>query len=368
MILIFRYKAFIFFSIILLSGNTVFSQKDKLSDIKMSAKYHYGFLLPEYDFFNYLVNDHINALEINIQKEFDGKHLWHKLYKYPSLGFSFIYSELGNNTVFGKAFAFYPYIQFNLIKRKLFDLKYQLGIGICYVTKHFDPIDNYHNIAVGSNFNIWFNTELTFNYHISSAVSLQAGTAFYHLSNANLAEPNIGLNFWTFFSGIQANINQIEKSYDYEIPEFTGKNNYSVIFAGATKHTRRFSKELYFAASLSFEYKRVLGHKFSLGAGGDLFYDGSVPDEMRRNNEPEIKNIYMMKTGIHVSQELIIGRLSLIIQEGLYFLLKDELNKNLMYNRGIIRYKFSDHFFANLAMKSNVVVLDVMELGIGYYW
>ncbi len=351
-----------------ISENQVFSQTGKFSDITMSVKYHYGFLIPEYSFFTYLINDHINAFEYNIQKETSGKYLWHKLYKYPSIGFSFIYTELGNNTIFGKAYAVHPYIQFNIFNRKRFDLRYQLGIGICYATEHFDLTENYHNIAIGSHLNIWFNTELSASYQITPIFSVTAGTAFHHLSNANLAEPNIGLNNLTFLSGIEVNIFQNKKILNVDIPEFNRKNEYSVIIAGATKHTRRFAEELYFAASISFEFKRLLGHKFSIGGGSDLFYDSSVPDEMRRNNEPEIKNIYMLKTGIHVSQELVIGRLSLIIQEGIYILLKDELYQHTMYNRGIIRYKFSDRFFANLAMKSNIVVLDVMEIGLGYYW
>ena len=365
---LFRNNIFLCVLFIFLIDNTGFSQTEKFSDIRLSAKYHYGYLLPEYSFFTYLINDHIDAFEFNIQKKTSGKDLWHKLYKYPSIGFSFIYTELGNNTIFGKAYAVHPYIQFNIFNRKRFDLRYQLGIGMCYATEHFDLIENYHNIAIGSHLNIWFNTELSASYRITPIVSMTAGTAFYHLSNANLAEPNIGLNNLTFFCGIEANFNQNMKVFDDEIPEFNRKNEYSVIIAGATKHTRRFADELYFAASISFEYKRLLGHKFSIGGGSDLFYDSSVPDEMLRNNEPDIKNIYMLKTGLHVSQELIFGRLSLIIQEGIYILLKDELYKNTMYNRGIIRYKFSDHFFANLAMKSNVVVLDVMEIGLGYYW
>ncbi len=56
------------------------------------------------------------------------------------------------------------------------------------------------------------------------------------------------------------------------------------------------------------------------------------------------------------------------IQEGFYLFLTDKLYQHKMYNRGIIRYKITDRLFINLAMKSNVVVLDVMEAGIGYYW
>lgn len=355
-------------SFIFIFGNTVHSQTNNFSDIKMSAKYHYGLLLSEYPFFYYLVNDNIEAFEYNIQKEASGKKLWHKVHKYPSLGISLFYSGLGNDSIFGKAFTINPYIQFKLSERKKFELKYRLGVGLCYVTHHFDFQENYHNIAVSSPFNIWFNAELSAYYHINPIISFTTGIAFSHISNANMSQPNFGLNNLTLFSGIQANINHTEKIYDYEIPKFKCKNEYSVITAGGIKHTRRFSEQFYFAGSVSFDYKRVLGHKFSLGAGSDLFCDTSIPDEMRREGKTDIKDIYKLKTGLHASQELIMGRLSLIIHEGIYLLLKDELNNNVMYNRGILRYKFSDHFFVNLGVKSKIVVLDVIEIGIGYYW
>ncbi|MCD4794309.1 MAG: acyloxyacyl hydrolase [Bacteroidales bacterium] len=353
---------------ILISVNTAYSQNDKFSDIKMSAKYHYGLLLSEYPFFYYLVNDNIEAFEYNIQKEVSGKKLWHKVHKFPSIGISLFYSGLGNDSIFGKTFTINPYIQFKISKRKKFELKYQLGVGMCYVTHHFDFQENYHNIAVSSPFNIWFNAELSAYYHINPIISFTGGMAFSHISNANLSQPNFGLNNLTFFSGIQVNINQKEKNYNFEIPEFKRKNEYSVIIAGGTKHTRRFSKQLYFAGSVSSEYRRVLGHKFSLGAGSDFFYDASVPDELRREGKTDIKDIYKLKTGLHASQELIIGRFSIMIQEGIYLFLKDELDSKLIYNRGIIRYKFSDHFFVNIAAKSKIVVLDVIEIGVGYYW
>ena len=50
-----------FISFIFIFENTGHSQTNIFSDIKMSTKYHFGYFLPEYPFFNYLVNDNINA-------------------------------------------------------------------------------------------------------------------------------------------------------------------------------------------------------------------------------------------------------------------------------------------------------------------
>lgn len=358
------FLTFIFLSFLQYS----FSQKMRYSNLHLNADYHYGFLLPEYNLFNYLTNDAIRGVEINLTKDLKGDKLWERVYHYPSVGLSFYYGSLGNDSVFGRLSTVYPYIYFPLIQKNHFQLSYKLGVGPSYVTKKFDLETNYYNIAIASHFNIWFRSALDFKYQISNVFSVSTGTAFGHFSNANLAEPNLGLNFWTFYAGADVNISkQTEKNKDI-IPGFKKKNEFAFIVACGGKHTRRFAPKSYFAGSLSGEYRRILAYKGALGLGADVFYDASIPDEMKLAGISDVKNIYKVKTGFHTSQELIVGKLSLIIQEGFYVGFTDHLNHHKMYNRGIIRYKFSDHLFVNMAMKTNLWILDVAELGVGYYF
>lgn len=342
--------------------------KFKIEDIHLRANYQRGVLLFEYDFFNYLVNDNINAFEININKEFQGNREWQRLYKYPSVGLSFFYTSLGNDSIYGKAFALNPNINFNLLTKHKLSIKYTVGVGLTYATKHFNLETNYANIAIASHLNIWFNTELFATYKIYKDVSLMAGTAFSHLSNANLAEPNIGINTWTFLVGTDIQVGGKKKKNTSPISELKHKKYYTFIVAGGIKHTRRFAKSSYFSGSTEFEYNRILSHKFALGIGADLFQDNSITDEMRRAEIKDIKTWYKYKSGIHISQEIIFGDVSFILHEGMYIGFKDKLNNQKFYNRGVLRYKFSDHFFVSSAMKTNVFVLDVMEVGLGYYW
>ena len=205
-------------------------------------------------------------------------------------------------------------------------------------------------------------------YKASEKFNFLAGTAFGHFSNGNMAEPNLGLNFWTFYSGLDYYITKQTENIVKEVPDFKSGNEFAFIVAGGAKHTRRFAEKVYFAGSFSGEYRRILGYKGALGTGADFFYDASIPDEMQRAEITEIKDIYKIKTGIHFSQELIVGNLSLIVQEGFYVGFTDKLNNQLMYNRGIVRYRIFDKIFVNLAMKTNLWVLDVAELGLGYYF
>ena len=338
------------------------------NDIHLKTDYQQGILLFEYDFFNYIVNDNIAAFELSINKEFTGNKEWQRLYNYPSIGISFFKTNLGNDSIYGNAYALNPYINFNLFSKPKFNLQFQIGVGLTYATKHFDLETNYANIAIASHINIWFNSEFYASYKIYKNISLITGTSFSHLSNANLAEPNIGINTWTFFIGTDIQIGKKTTRNTVPIPPLKNKNYFNALIAGGIKHTRRFAKDAYFSGSVEFDYNRILTHKIAFGIGADLFQDNSIIDEMIRDEIEVIKNSYKYKSGIHISQEIIFGKVSFILHEGFYIGYTDKLNNNNFYNRGIFKYKFSDHFFISTAMKTNIFVLDVMEIGIGYYW
>ncbi len=344
------------------------AQKTAFNDLYLGADYHYGFLLPEYPFFNYLTNDAVKGFDIKFVKDLKGSKLWERTYNYPSVGLSFYHGSLGNDTVFGKVSSVFPFIKFPLLEKNKILISSGIGVGAAYANEKFDLQQNYYNIAIASHFNIWFQAILEFKYRMNKNISFSAGTAFGHFSNANLAEPNLGLNFWTFYTGTAVCISKQSKRNEGAVSPFKKKNEFALIVAGGGKHTRRFADQFYFAGSVSIEYRRILGYKFATGSGADFFYDASIPDEMKRAGISDVKEIYKIKSGMHFSQELIIGKLSVIIQEGIYLGFKDHLSKHIMYNRGIVRYKLTDHIFVNLAMKTNLQVLDVAELGLGYYF
>ena len=124
----------------------------------------------------------------------------------------------------------------------------------------------------------------------------------------------------------------------------------------------------YFTSSGTIEYKWNPFRAIHFGVGADIFYDNSTEAEMLTLEMKNYRSLYDFRTGIHLSQEFVYDRLSLIIQEGFYVILTDQVEKNVMYNRGIIRYGLSDRAFVQLAMKSHLYVLDYPEIGFGLKW
>lgn len=343
------------------------AQYDSTHNWLVRANIQHGVLLPEYGFMSNISDDYVKGFEVSFMKPTTGKTIWEHLYRFPSFGVSFYYCTMGSKQHFGEQFTLYPYYALNIVKKKHFELNYQMGLGVTYATKKYDQNTNYQNLAIGSHFNIHYHADVIGQYKITNRIFANAGIAFSHISNANLSEPNVGLNFFTMYAGVSYGIGKQQNFTAIKIAPFDPFFTYEILLNGGMKHTRTFESFQYPALSISFDAKRRMRYKFAFGIGADFFYDASTEPQMKRLNKPyQPSDSYT--SGIHFSQEFVYNKVSLILQEGFYLGLTDKLNGYFMYNRAITRYKFSNHFFVNFSLKSHLYILDFPEIGIGYYW
>jgi len=337
-------------------------------DLDVSATYHYGYMLPEYSSILYLVDDPVRSFSLNFSKKTRGSSDWEQLYNYPEYGLSLFYSTLGNNRIHGREISVFPYFRLDILTGRRFDFYNETGMGLSYVTRKFDFRDNYLNVAVGSHLNIHFNLKLGVQYKMRQKVKLNTGVSFDHFSNSNSTEPNLGLNYVTAYAGVKYRVgNETEKQVRV-LKDHERNHNFEFIYSGGMKHPRAIGSELYFTSSATFEYKWEFLRMFHLGIGADLFYDASTEAEMLTLELNNHKKLYDFRSGIHFSQEVVYNKFSIIIQEGFYLVLKDQVEQHVMYNRGIIRYRITDRFLVQLAMKSHVHILDYPEIGVGIRW
>ena len=361
----YRFSLLILFNFLLTHVNGQTEHKDGLS---VSANYHYGFILPEYSSLLYLVRDNVQSFNVDISKKTTGKNYWEQLYNYPEYGLSLFYSSLGNDQVHGREISVFPFFRLDIISGRRFDFYNQTGLGVSYVTRKFDLEDNYLNIAVGSHFNIHFNLKLGVQYNMPGRLKLNSGISFDHFSNCNAREPNLGLNYATLYTGLKYRVGDKSEKLTGEIETHKNGHHYEFIYSPGAKHPRAVGSQIYFTSSGTFEVKWEPFHAFHVGVGADLFYDPSTEAEMLTLEMKNYRKLYDFRSGIHFSQEVVYNNFSLILQEGFYLLLTDKVNRHVMYNRGIFRYRLSNHFFVQLAMKSHLHILDYPEFGLGIRW
>ncbi len=363
----FRFSKIFFVSFFLTAFNGVIAQSKSIENLSIRLDGHYGFVLPEYSNFNLLINKPSSGFEFSLEKKTTGKTFWEQIYKYPEFGLSFFFITLGNKDVLGNEFALYPYVKTFLIRKKRFQISNQFGLGVGYATKRFDLETNYQQIAIGSKLNVHFNYKLSTQFKLSNRFTMNAGISFSHFSNANMSEPNLGINIVTGFTGLNYALHNLKEFTSHELVQHQTKHEFALIYAAGGKHTRALQSNVYFTSSLSAEYKYHWKRKFHFGGGLDLFYDSSTKIEMGPDN-PDYKSIYDFRTGIHLSQEIVYDRFSFILQEGFYIGLVDRVDKSIMYNRAILRWKLNDRFLISASMKSHLHILDYPELGFGYYF
>ncbi len=142
--------------------------------------------------------------EIHLNWQTFGKKDWQEWQGYPSVGISFLHYNLGNNKIFGNAFAAYPSIDLKVLKKiKTLQSSVQLGWGLAYLTKHYDQFSNPNNNAIGSALNNVTDFKLRFVKPFSAHWALETGFSFTHFSNGSSRLPNYGINIPALNMGVK---------------------------------------------------------------------------------------------------------------------------------------------------------------------
>ena len=357
--------------ILLICDQSIFGQAETDSlngGLSLSINGHYGFVIPEYSSFILLTDEPVRSGEVSLEKRLGAKNPWNAVYNYPTVGLTLFYTTLGNSDIHGSEIALFPFIRLPVFQSSKFNAGISLGLGLGYVTKTYDEETNPFNVVVGSNLNVHFQTKVDLRYQLSDRLGIQTGLAFGHLSNANTAEPNIGINNGTFYFGLSYALRQEKIARYAESFEPSSKVFYEAAFAPGFKSTRALRDSRHFTFSATGDAWKPLSRIVAVGVGPDIFYDGSAETELSIDDSKTYEPIMQWSTGIHASFSLRYDRLRLILQAGVYVGLLNEVEDEPIYNRAMVRYDVSDRFIAYFAMKSHLHILDHPEFGFGYRW
>jgi hypothetical protein len=340
------------------------SQQKFSDNLKVSANIQAGFSLPEYTFISYFTDDYISSVEVNVMKETSGNTMWEKLYKYPEVGLSFYASNLGNDSLFGRAYALNYFFKLNLIRRDRFSFFNRTGIGVAYLTKRFDLANNSSNVAIGSHLNVHFTLKWGVNYHLGDKWILNGGISLDHFSNGNSRDPNRGLNNLTGYVGASYYLGQ-RTPKKQPLADSLIRKNYCEIFASVGgKQPRSLSSGYFLTSSLSFSLTRSVFRAVHFGVGADLFYDSSVPFVLDGRGQFSSSSD-QFQTGFFISQQFIYNRIRIGLVEGVYSGLTNKVYNKLIYTKAFVQYHLTDRLSARITMKSHLHILDYPEIGIG---
>ncbi|MBL4559506.1 MAG: acyloxyacyl hydrolase [Labilibaculum sp.] len=358
-------KPFLFLLFVLIC-KSVFAQKKPEKNIFTSTvRFHYGVVLPHHKSISYLVNDQISAIELNLGYIPSYEKNWAKLYKQPEIGIGLYHGSLGNDKVFGNVTAIFPYINFPIKRGNKWEVNTQFGIGLGFTKKHFDPVNNYANIAIGTKFNAFFKLLAQGSYSVSPKWRINGGIGFNHISNGAISAPNKGLNLLTSNFGVNYYWNEkSRKSFTPVSREEKLPNEFLLVWGNGIKQASEKDHHKYYTSSLSGNYSLGINPKQKLGFGIDLFYNKAA-NRGKWDFEPETSFKNRFSQAIFISHDLVIDKFSIIANIGVYTYYKTEPEKPV-YTRLGIRYRFNEHLITSLSLKAHMGKADYIEWGIGY--
>ena len=339
----------------------------------VEGRFYYGFLYAQHIELEGF-NGHFPVFEINLQQETYGKHKWERAFTYPIIGMSFLYTGLGKSPALGSALSIFPYINFPLVRHKNFMFNFRFGLGVGYLTKRFDRLTNYKNLAIGSHINAAANLMFQARYKLNGRLTLSLGVGLQHFSNGSLKLPNYGLNILAVNTGVAYRLARENRSIgDRFIPP---TEPYSAIL--------RHSIEFDVGVSLGWKnMKAVLGKNFLIyhlyentffpikrkskwGFGLDLSYDESHVKLLESRGVDVTNKLKILRPGINAAYMLMLSKLGFILNLG-YYLGGLETSNGPLYEKISFQYKFSKDFFASVMLKVHWGRADYIGWGFGMH-
>jgi hypothetical protein len=322
-----------------------------------------------------LIENHTSGFEFAVEYPKYGGEPWYFYHNFPTVGWAFMYLDLGNSAMLGQSYTIYPYIDMPLLHTQMFSFNIKLGAGAAYINKKYNPngptayAEN--NYAISSNLNgfldLGANADLKLSNSQSSFISrfsLTGDIGLNHFSNGSVMKPNTGLNMINAAVGIKYSpyltvvpmrmgATELKKQWSFE----------PIIGAGVNKQDVTDTRE-YLNASLNLGVYRPLTNIYRIGLGLDEFYNDAFfaarvkPDYYAGDDSK-------FRTGISLANELMFGDFIAGFHAGAY-LYNQIPHDGWNYFRLVAKYRIYDDFFISASLKSHGTVAEDMELGIGY--
>lgn len=352
-----------------------------------ASRYHAGHVLQTNSFLEgeNLSGEPINsfhALSFSYGVQTAGQKEWHHVLNFPYYGISFYNADFFNSTELGYPTALFGFMGFPLKRAGRSTYGYELGFGLTYNWKAYDPYRNPFNVAIGSHRTVYIDASLFYSYDLTKRWQLKTGLSFTHFSNGATKKPNSGMNLVSPFIEVNYSLRdrpvlirepqpKYEQTYELALQVGTGKKQeiYRNPDDDELKTIGNFS-----VINVSGAVLKQATWKNKFGAGVDLTYDtqGNVKIDYDEEGLPiVIKSqgaIDRMKMGIFGTYEFCIDRLSIASYLGVYALRKSyDSEPPLFYEKFGLKYHFKNDVYIGLLVRAHkFTVADVIEWNVGY--
>lgn len=313
---------------------------------------------------------HFPMFELSLQKQTYGDKLWHSYFNYPIVGVTAFFSSLGDNEIFGDAYAIYPFINFPFNKSKTNIFSFRFGVGVGYLTNKFDPKENYHNTSIGSNINAAINMTFEYQRKICDRFKMSLFAGLTHFSNGCSSSPNSGINIIN--AGLSGTY-LLKEQEDYIPKQEISNREYRKIepefYIGMSYGVKRIEynqKSDFSVYNLEFYAMDRVTNLSKIGIGLDLVSDAT--DEITLRNFYHDTNEYsfaqLLKPGVGVVYELLMNEASFVINFG-YHPWGRDMRYGRWYQKLGLKVNFGEYLYGKIALNTHFGVADFIGFGLG---
>lgn len=365
----FTYKviiAFVLFFGIMQESNSQNSFLEKIPDnYYLECRTGYGFLIPHH-LELYELQTHFMSYELSVGYLSYGKQKWEYVYDFPRVGLSLWHSTFNQSEYIGKAYALHPYICFPWYGTPSSRLTFRLGVGMGYLTKPYEPVANYKNIAIGSHLNAAINLKLEYQHKVSERLVINGGLDFQHFSNGSFKTPNFGLNspsisFGMMYHPLKPNRFDRRKVLpELYMYEFDGKKfAYTAVtyYMGLKDQSYNNGSRL-LATAISVEAMKPINFKHNLGVGIDVAH--YTPLSTGYGDE------HLTRYGICGAWHMKLWVVTFDFALGVEVFKPDEIYLGSMYEKAAFKYHFDNGMYTYFGLKALYGRADFIMAGVGY--
>lgn len=316
------------------------------------------------------------GLEASLTFRTYGRRDWEAWRKYPILGLSVHGFDLGSEQL-GHSFGFYPFVDVPLLRRDQWQLFFQVGSGLAWLTRRNDRVRNPLQNAIGSNLNNVSAFRVHADWQLAPQWLLTGGFSFTHYSNGQARIPNFGINVVGGMLGVQYTPRPLTQQ-DFRPAAEPGT---ALRRWGLSTHAGMAFKE-YFAVGgprypiylgsiaglyqLSRVNRLVFGVEYEYNEGVAVFSKLAWQHDTARERHRAASRVM-----VFAGEEFLFGDWALLLQAGTYVGNIGDLIPYPVFTRLSIRYYLpplpgsGGRFFAGVSLKSHVVTAEYISLGMG---
>lgn len=342
------------------------------------------------------VIDYFQSLSVQYGIETDGREIWQQIYNYPTWGFGYYAVNFFNKDELGTPSALYGFINAPFVRFNRWSINYEVGFGLTYNWNPYDQISNPYQYAIGSQKTVFIDVGINAELMLGKHFNLTGGFTFTHFSNGATTVPNYGINLMAPRIGLKYIFRERPEFIKTEIPEYNSEWEYVALMAFAVKQlgydttqvedNTGYHAETYGVFTFSTGVNRQISRKIKFGAGMDIGYDGAYNSYIDYNNgvitRMDAGNGIKLNIGFYGSFELVIHKLSLLIQPGWYIYraewkvpeggdgssaIPPKRRSGSSYQRLGIKYHVFDNLFVGINIRAyDFGIADFIEWNVGY--